>query len=129
MIRQCTVDDIEWIMHIAKTKYDDVTNLDGFREWALKALVNPNCLTLRTDDSIMVTILVTHIHNLVTEATARHYAGKAREIVRMFQISIQWAKENGAKKYHFGSSTKHKVNKLAKILGAGVESTSYSMEI
>lgn len=129
-MRKCTVDDVDWLMDLGGMMYGELLqNHDKTRKWVEASLSNPNALVIRSDNAAMMAFFSTMPFHDTPSASATLFAGKAREVISLFKKASIWAKDKGADKLHFRSMTKHDITKLAKIIGAKIESHAYSLEL
>lgn len=129
-MRKCTIEDVDWLMSLGEKMYGTLLqNHEKTRQWVVSSLSNDNALIIRSDNAAMMVFVSSMPFHDKSNASAFLFAGKGREVIRLFRMAAAWCKEKGVDKLHFRSTTEHDITKLAKIIGAKVEYPAYSLEL
>ncbi len=133
-IRIARVSDLPWLLKTACIAYPPGTFVAAAAEgWLRSLLQNPTCLFLRGDRAALVAI----VKQLPYAPDIRHgyllpvwSRGKAaRELVKMTDMVLRWARERGASEFYFSAVTGCDFGPLARKFGGVPVSPSYVVRL
>lgn len=133
MIRQATLEDIDWIMTVAKRAYVDGTFDDeACRKYWKSIIESPYCLLLRGEKAVMgfAVVGIPYLPSFKVAITLPicSLGGGARELFQMTAMGIDWAKSMGAKHCDFAAVTGKDLGALARHFGGKPISPAYRVE-
>jgi hypothetical protein len=129
--RRLTVDDLPWALSLGYRRYGPY-DPGKILIYCMDAMRSRRALFIRTDRAFLLAALILPVWadtgdecNVLALCTEE---GAVWEGVRLLRRSVRWARDNGCKKWWFGSETKHDVSKLAQRVGAEVTHPRYRIE-
>ncbi len=129
-MKKCTLDDIEWLMEAGQKFYGHrLKNLLSTAKWLENSIVSEKFLVMRTQNAAIIATVSFMPFSDIPLASVFLFAGHPIGVKMLFEEAKKWAKEKGAEKLHFRSTTEHDIEKMAKILGADIEYPAYSLRL
>lgn len=130
MIRIATLEDLDWLLDLARERYPYFEE-DGARTWLTNVLTNQDVLCIRGEYGALVAcahVLMWNpkkpqVHMVFVVARPN----RAFEGYRMLEIMVQWARSLGASA-HFGEETGIDLAPYARRLGAAMDRPSWRVE-
>ena len=132
-IRPCTVDDIDWMVTLARTHYDGLFDEPQARLWVTARLKNSDMIFYRSENAFAVGHLAKRFNapdRLQAFLTLLYAAPKSGlEAYFVLQALASWAKDKGATKLWIGDSTGHDLGVFVKRLGGRLAGHTYVLDL
>ena len=118
MIRNCTLEDIPWMVSSAKETYGVMLDDEpGLYDYANYTIQDPDSIALRGESSVVMAHCVKLFYSKKKVIMVQPFWGHAREVVQILNTVKKWGKTMGAEDMEYRILTKIKGKKLAKMLG------------
>lgn len=126
-VRQCTLEDVNWLMEAAELFFGDkVKDYGVARAWVEKALQSSQVLFVRTDDSALVAAISSVFFDPQSpKAIVQFFGGRFSEVEMLFRAAKNWAEMRGVRELYFQPKTGYDAAPLASTLGAEKDFPSY----
>lgn len=132
-IRKTTVNDVDWLMSVCEIAYADGTfdEADCRRYWA-SIIQNEDCLVMRGERAAMgfavIGLPYYQAFKIGVTLPICSLGGGARELFKMTEKGISWAKDRGAHYCDFAAVTGKDLGTLARHFGGKPISPAYRVE-
>lgn len=123
-MRSVILDDLPWMMSLAKYGFNDIDESDTFNSLS-NIISSKNCFIIRTDKAV----IASHVYGWMCNHNIRYseelflasQGDSGWDVYQLLKKSIDWAKSQDARWYEFGVGDSSKYGKslepLAKRLG------------
>lgn len=131
MIRPATLQDIPFLLDVARAAYAQEFDEANVRKFLVAAIPAPSMLVLRSNNGLIVASIARQFWGGPPEAyvqfiaCARPSRGLVGEGVALLRAVDTWRRERGAENLHFGEQTGINMAPLARRLGAVQQTPSY----
>lgn len=128
MIRRATLDDLDWVMGVAKARYPDFDEAAS-RAWVAQNLDNPRLCPIRGEKGFALGAInapfyaPTRLRGYMVFIASEDGAGF--EPCTLLSFLVRWAWDQGAQSFHFGEDTGQNLAPLAKRVGAEMDRASF----
>jgi hypothetical protein len=127
MIRDCTPEDMPWLMEMARTHYSHmITDYDSVEKWLTEAIQNPDVLLIRNEKGVVSAWHDRVFYNGTRWGGIQIMAGIGIYVARLMLYLKDFGEKHGIV-WEFRSNSGRDVKKLAKILGAKETEPTYRM--